>query len=67
MKYNIDKNFTYHAPKNDEPKKYNELREKAKDFAILIKNHCPDSRERNFAFIMVENAVMWANASIARN
>lgn len=63
----IESAFIYHAPKNDQQKRYVELREKAKEFAYLIESCCPLSREKSLALTNLENSVMWANASIARN
>ena len=59
--------FTYHAPKAGQPERYQMIREKAKEFAALIEKECPPSRERSLAFTKLEESVMWANASIARN
>jgi hypothetical protein len=64
---NIENNYTYHAPKEGQPKKYEAIREKAKELALLIEDVCPTSREKSLAFTNIEQAVMWANASIARN
>jgi hypothetical protein len=58
--------FTYHAPKEGQPEKYTALRDKAKELAVMINEMCPESREKALAFTHVEDAVMWANASIAR-
>lgn len=63
----IERNFTYHAPKNDQPARYVELRDKAKELAYLIDKLCPKSRERSAAMTQLEQAIFWANASIARN
>lgn len=63
----IENNFKYHAPKEGQPEKYNAIREKAKELAYLIDEVCPDSREKSVATTNLETAVMWANASIARN
>lgn len=63
----IDKAFTYHAPKDTQPVRYGELRAKAKEYAELINQHCPDSREKSLALTNLEQSSMWANASIARN
>ena len=64
---NIEKNFTYHAPKQGQPERYELIRNKAKELALTIEKACPDSREKSLAFTKLEEAVMWANASIARN
>ena len=63
----IEKNFTYHAPKEGQPEKYRALRDTAKEFALLIDSACPDSREKSLAITKLEECIMWANASIARN
>jgi hypothetical protein len=59
--------FTYHAPKDDQPARYEALRKKAREMAELIAESCPDSRERSVALTNLQQAVMWANASIAIN
>ncbi len=53
--------------KKGQPEKYETLRDRAKDLAILFENYCPQSRELSLAMTKLEEAVMWANASIARN
>jgi hypothetical protein len=63
----IENNFQYHAPKEGQPEKYEALRHKAKELAYMIDELCPTSREKYQAMTDLENAVMWANASIARN
>ena len=59
--------YKYHAPKEGQNTKYELIRSKAKEFAELIQRECPESRELLLAFERIEDAVMWANASIARN
>jgi hypothetical protein len=59
--------FTYHKPKNDQQERYQELREMAKTFALYINHNCPESREKSLAITNLQQAVMWANASIAIN
>ena len=63
----LEKRFTYHAPKNDQPERYVEIRDEAKLFATTICDFCPKSTERTEALIRLEEAGFWANASIARN
>jgi hypothetical protein len=60
-------NFTYHAPKDDQPERYENLRREAKALALRIMGSCPPSRERSLALTKLEESTMWANASIARN
>jgi hypothetical protein len=66
MGLDLDKIYKYHAPKEGQPAKYEAIRAKAKELALLIETECPDSRERSVAFTNLETAVMWANAAIAR-
>lgn len=63
----LTKRFTYHAPKEGQPQKYEDIRAKALEFSLLIDELCPDSREKSLAITKLEESVMWANASIARN
>jgi len=63
----IENNFKYHAPKDGQVEKYHQIREKAKELAYLIDELCPISREKSLSMTKLEEAVMWANASIARN
>jgi len=63
----IETAFTYHPPKGNQAERYARLRDCAKELAGLIDRSCPHSRERALAVTNLENCVMWANASIARN
>jgi hypothetical protein len=65
--YPIDNNFQYHAPGPEQIEKYVAIRKYGKTLAQTILDLCPDSRERSLALTYIEQAVMWANASIARN
>ena len=59
--------FTYHAPKEGQLAKYEQLRNAAREFATLIRDLTPYSREQSLALTHLEDAAMWANAAIARN
>lgn len=63
----IDKAFTYHAPKPGQADRYVAIRDKAKELALLVNSLSPPSREQSLALTKIEEAVMWANAGIARN
>jgi hypothetical protein len=63
----IEQNFSYHAPKSDQPERYHMIREKAKELAYLINDLCIPSREKEISMTKLEESVFWANASIARN
>ena len=62
----FNKVFTHHPPREDQAARYAEIRANAKLLAELIEHDCPPSRERSLAFTKLEEAVMWANASISR-
>lgn len=66
-KKQIERNFTYHAPKPEQVEKYTELRNAAKALALLIAESTPYCREQSLALTNLEQAVFWANAAIARN
>jgi hypothetical protein len=57
----------YHAPKEGQQEKYKTLRQTGKELAYLIDTLCPGSREKSLAMTKLEEGIMWANASIARN
>jgi len=57
--------FTYHAPTELQVNKYQELRDRAHEFALLVAQNVPASEERRQALFAIRAAVMWANAGIA--
>lgn len=63
----IENTFTYHAPKDDQPERYEMLRAKAKELAYLIVGCVPTSREQSLALTDLEHCIFNANAGIARN
>ncbi|WP_434750248.1 Acb2/Tad1 domain-containing protein [Paenibacillus amylolyticus] len=67
MNATIENNYRYHSPQPGQPEKYEAIRSKAKELAYLIDEMAPNSREKSLASTKLEEAVMWANASIARN
>lgn len=67
MNQQIENNFSYHSPKEGQPAKYEAIRAKAKELAVLIDKQTPKSREQSLAMTNLEQAVFWANAAVARN
>ncbi|EOO11374.1 DUF7681 family protein [Bacillus cereus] len=67
MKEQLKNNFTHHPPKEGQVEKYVDIRNEGLHFANLIDGLCPNSREKSLAITKIEEAVFWANASIARN
>lgn len=58
--------YTYHPPRGNQVDIYYNIRTLGREFAEVVARHCPDCREREKAFERIEEAVMWANAGIAR-
>lgn len=67
MRDRIDNDFKYHAPNEDKVPRHEAVRDAAKLLALRIMALCPDCRERSIAITKSEEAMMWANAAIARN
>lgn len=63
----LENNFVYHSPKGDQNKRYELIRFGAKQLCWVLLRLCPESRELSLAITSLEEAVMWANAAIARN
>jgi hypothetical protein len=63
----LEQRFTHHPPKGDQVVRYAELRGRAHQLAAHINVACPESREKSLAITHLEEAVMWANAAIARH
>lgn len=63
----LENRFKHHPPKNGQVERYEALRGHGLDLCLHILGQCPASRERSLAITKIEEAVMWANAAIARN
>lgn len=63
----IENTFTYHSPKNDQPLRYEALRTKAKELAVLIYQCVPNCADRTAAIRKLRECIMTANAAIAIN
>lgn len=63
----LPKRFTYHPPTPDQVPVYETIRARGRAFAEWLDAHVPDSREKSLAITNIEQAVMWANAAVARN
>ena len=61
----IERTFTYQSTAPGQTERYEALRSKAKELALLINELCPESREKSLAVTNVQQTVMWANAAIA--
>lgn len=63
----IEQAFVYHPPKHDQVGRFHAIRQEALNFARLIAQTTPESREQSLALTKLEEAVMFANAAIARH
>jgi hypothetical protein len=63
----LEISYTYHSPKGDQPERYVEIREAAKNLAKTILECAPPSRERSVALTQIELGVTMANKAIACN
>lgn len=61
----IENSFTYHSPKDDQPRRYEILRSEAKKLAYTIMGNVPPGPERTLAIRKLEECIMWANKAIA--
>jgi len=64
----VEHDLTLHPPKTDDvASDMDDLRRLAKEFAHLIVDLTPGSREQSLALTNIETALFWAIASLARN
>lgn len=63
----LARRYSYHAPKPDQPARYEAIREKVRETAILMAAACPPSDELANALDHLDNAMFNANAAIARH
>jgi len=61
----IENWFTYHPPKGDQVMVYEDMRNRARELAHFINQHCPEGAEKEAALLSLRKTVMWANAGIA--
>lgn len=68
MAYDLDleNRFTYHAPGPGQPERYERVRAGGLALAELLEETCPSSPELTRAVNSIDDAVMLANAAIAR-
>jgi len=58
--------FMHHPPHGTQTKRFETIREWASNFAEHVTINCPRCREADIALQKIEEAVMFANAAIAR-
>ena len=67
MDEDLENRFTYHKPDSEDTVKFERIREMARQYAYILKNDCPSSRELSLALTKLEEVVFYANAAIARH
>ena len=63
----MENRFAYHAPNDLQKTLHEQIRKLHKDLSIKILRNLPGCREQSIAITKLEEAMMWANAGIARN
>lgn len=63
----IENNFKYHKPLEKSIGKFKKIRAEGMIFVETVMSLVPECPERTLAFRKIEEAVMWANAGLARN
>jgi hypothetical protein len=66
MQARIANNFQYHAPDEEQARRYTYLRAQLRALAYDIVERTPPGREQSVALTKLEEVGFWMNASIAR-
>lgn len=63
----LDRRFAYHQPPDQETiNRHAEIRGACARAAEVVNINAPEGREKSLAITKLEEAMMWANAAIAR-
>jgi hypothetical protein len=62
-----ENNFKFHPATGEKAERHQNVRNACQGLANVIASNCPQSRELSLAMTKIEEAMMWANAGIARN
>lgn len=64
----IENRFAFHAATTDEKRDaHTSVRQACRRLADFVNENVPDGREKAVAITHIEDAMMWANAGIARS
>ena len=64
--HDLDRNFSYHKPTDGKIVRHQILREAGKELARVVTAKTAPGREQSLALTKIEEAIFWANASVAR-
>jgi hypothetical protein len=68
VRESLDLRFDHHAPSDPRvAESHGVVRNECKHLAIIVAQLCPEGREKALALTKIEEAMMFANAAIARN
>lgn len=63
----IEHRFAFHAATTQEKRdEHTSVRAACRDLALRVQQDVPEGREKALALTKIEEAMMWANAAIAR-
>jgi hypothetical protein len=63
----LENRYTYHPPHGDQVERYAAIRAKVLETAKFVRDATPSSREQSLALTALDEAMMFANAAIARH
>ncbi len=63
----LETDYKPFVPTQEQSRRMDAVRAKAKDLAYAIRNCVPGSREQSSALSRLDEVVFWANAGITRN
>jgi hypothetical protein len=63
----LDKRFNHYKPSETKAMRYECIRDAMQTLADIVNQEVPASREQSLAITALEEAMMWANAGIARH
>lgn len=63
----LNNRFTFHKATPESGALYEEIRNKAREYALWLNEVLPESREKSLAITHLEDVVYCANASVARH
>ncbi|MDT2262406.1 hypothetical protein P7H12_00265 [Paenibacillus larvae] len=67
MHQQIENSFKYHSPKPDSPENIQNYEKRRKNLYVRLMKFARTAGKKSLAITNLEQVVVWANASIARN